>query len=62
MIALSYAQLVAGCSQPYLQEVKADTSYVPASWLSSIRTFLCLCKQKILDHDACQPKLQCEHN
>eukprot|EP00957_Ditylum_brightwellii_P097905 7456483-Ditylum_brightwellii.AAC.1 len=21
-----------------------DRSYVPASWLSSIRTFLCLCK------------------
>eukprot|EP00957_Ditylum_brightwellii_P081409 6192268-Ditylum_brightwellii.AAC.1 len=40
MIALSYAQLVAGSSEPYLQEITAIRSYVPTSWFSNIRTFL----------------------
>eukprot|EP00957_Ditylum_brightwellii_P047522 3609259-Ditylum_brightwellii.AAC.1 len=34
MIALSYAQLVAGGSTPYLKEVMANRSYIPTSWLS----------------------------
>eukprot|EP00957_Ditylum_brightwellii_P036271 2747371-Ditylum_brightwellii.AAC.1 len=48
MIAISYAQLVAGCSLPYLYEVRANRSYVPTSRLSNIRTFLRLCNGKII--------------
>eukprot|EP00957_Ditylum_brightwellii_P152339 11597492-Ditylum_brightwellii.AAC.1 len=33
-----------GSGLPFLSKVMGDRSYVPASWLSSIRTFLCLCK------------------
>eukprot|EP00957_Ditylum_brightwellii_P160548 12222133-Ditylum_brightwellii.AAC.2 len=51
MIALSYAQLVAGSSEPYLQEITANKSYVPTSWLSNIRTFLRSCKGSILIPD-----------
>eukprot|EP00957_Ditylum_brightwellii_P188822 14372995-Ditylum_brightwellii.AAC.1 len=40
MIGLSYSHLVAGSSEPYLQEATANRSYVPTSWLSNIRTFL----------------------
>eukprot|EP00957_Ditylum_brightwellii_P088295 6726048-Ditylum_brightwellii.AAC.1 len=36
----------------------ADRSYVPASWLSSIRTFLCLCKGKVFIQIAWLPALQ----
>eukprot|EP00957_Ditylum_brightwellii_P110254 8409382-Ditylum_brightwellii.AAC.1 len=48
MIALSYTQLVASSGLPYLSEVMVNRSYVPASWLSSIRTFLHLCKGTVI--------------
>eukprot|EP00957_Ditylum_brightwellii_P169922 12933890-Ditylum_brightwellii.AAC.1 len=62
MIALSYAQLVAGCSVPYLQEVMTNRSYVPPSWLINIRTFLCLCKGKIMIPASWLPCQQWEHD
>eukprot|EP00957_Ditylum_brightwellii_P130577 9960826-Ditylum_brightwellii.AAC.1 len=58
MIALSYAQLVAGSSAPYLQEVMANRSYVPASWLSNTRTFLRTCNCSILIPDLWLPRPQ----
>eukprot|EP00957_Ditylum_brightwellii_P089848 6842431-Ditylum_brightwellii.AAC.1 len=62
MIALSYAQLVAGCSLPYLQEVMTNRSYIPPSWLSNIRTFLHLCKGKITIPVSWLPRQQQEHD
>eukprot|EP00957_Ditylum_brightwellii_P053862 4080666-Ditylum_brightwellii.AAC.2 len=32
---------------PFPSEVEKDISYMPASWLSKIRTFLCICKGKV---------------
>eukprot|EP00957_Ditylum_brightwellii_P119129 9087203-Ditylum_brightwellii.AAC.2 len=58
MITLSYAQLVAGSSEPYLQEVIANRSYVPTSWLINIRTFLRTCKGSILIPDLWLLRLQ----
>eukprot|EP00957_Ditylum_brightwellii_P052808 4003712-Ditylum_brightwellii.AAC.1 len=58
MIALSYTQLVAGSSEPYLQEVLTNRSYVPTSWLSNIRTFLCTCKGSLLIPDLWLPHPQ----
>eukprot|EP00957_Ditylum_brightwellii_P189914 14457583-Ditylum_brightwellii.AAC.1 len=60
MIALSYAQLVAGNSEPYLQEVTTNRSYVPTSWLCNIRTFLRSCKGSILIPDLWLPHPQQE--
>eukprot|EP00957_Ditylum_brightwellii_P137205 10461430-Ditylum_brightwellii.AAC.1 len=40
----------------------ADRSYVPASWLNSIRTFLCLCKGNMSIKNAWLPALQRVHN
>eukprot|EP00957_Ditylum_brightwellii_P171462 13053017-Ditylum_brightwellii.AAC.1 len=62
MISISYAQLVAGSSEPYLQEVTVNRSYVPTSWFSNIRTFLCSCKGSILIPDLWLPHLQQELN
>eukprot|EP00957_Ditylum_brightwellii_P116491 8885588-Ditylum_brightwellii.AAC.1 len=62
MIALSYTQLVAGSGLPFLSEVMGDRSYVPASWLSSIRTFLCLYKGTVNIPNAWLPKPQREHD
>eukprot|EP00957_Ditylum_brightwellii_P188953 14383988-Ditylum_brightwellii.AAC.1 len=62
MIALSYAQLVAGCSLPYLQEVASNRSYVPTSWLGNIRTFLQLCNGKLIIPNAQLPHTQREHD
>eukprot|EP00957_Ditylum_brightwellii_P062154 4717266-Ditylum_brightwellii.AAC.1 len=58
MIALSYAQLVAGCSLPYLQEVTANSSYVPTSLLGNIRTFLRLCNGKLIVPNVWLPHTQ----
>eukprot|EP00957_Ditylum_brightwellii_P196108 14942490-Ditylum_brightwellii.AAC.1 len=54
MIALSYAQLVAGISAPCLQEVIANRTYVPTSWLSNIHT----CNGSILIPDIWLPHPQ----
>eukprot|EP00957_Ditylum_brightwellii_P123645 9426332-Ditylum_brightwellii.AAC.1 len=62
MIALSYAQVVAGCSLPYLKEVMTNSSYVLPLWLSNIRTFLCLCKGKIIIPASWLPHQQWEHD
>eukprot|EP00957_Ditylum_brightwellii_P105597 8050926-Ditylum_brightwellii.AAC.1 len=62
MIALSYTQLVAGCSLLYLQEVASNRSYVPTSWLGNIRTFLQLCNGKLIILNAWLPHTQCEHD
>eukprot|EP00957_Ditylum_brightwellii_P154262 11739527-Ditylum_brightwellii.AAC.1 len=62
MIALSYTQLVTGSGQPYLQEVETDRSYLPATWLSNIRTILCLYKGKLFVSDACCPTPQHVNN
>eukprot|EP00957_Ditylum_brightwellii_P059938 4550744-Ditylum_brightwellii.AAC.1 len=59
MITLNYTQLVAGSGLPYLSEVMSDRSYVPASWLSSIRTLLRLCKGTVIIPNAWLPKPQC---
>eukprot|EP00957_Ditylum_brightwellii_P157117 11958162-Ditylum_brightwellii.AAC.1 len=40
IITLSKAQLISGSGHPLLEEVESDRSYVPANWLSNIRTFL----------------------
>eukprot|EP00957_Ditylum_brightwellii_P129139 9850024-Ditylum_brightwellii.AAC.1 len=58
MVALSHTQLVAGSGLPSLNKVTADISYVPASWLSNIRTFLCPCKGKMTIQSAWPPALQ----
>ena len=60
MIALSYAELVAGCSLPYLQEVALNRSYVPTSWLGNIRTFLWLCNGKLIVPNVWLPHTQHE--
>eukprot|EP00957_Ditylum_brightwellii_P176764 13464443-Ditylum_brightwellii.AAC.1 len=62
MIALSYTQLVAGSGLPYLSKVMGNRSYVPASWMSSIRTFLCLCKGTVIIPNAWLPKPQQDHD
>eukprot|EP00957_Ditylum_brightwellii_P092011 7004994-Ditylum_brightwellii.AAC.1 len=62
MIALSYTQLVAGSGLPFLNKVTADRSYVPASWLSNIRTFLCLCKGKMTIQNTWLPSPQRAHD
>eukprot|EP00957_Ditylum_brightwellii_P144203 10987616-Ditylum_brightwellii.AAC.1 len=62
MIALSYSQLVVGSGLPYLSEVIGDRSYVPALWLNSIRTFLCLFKGTMIIPNAWLPKPQHDHD
>eukprot|EP00957_Ditylum_brightwellii_P054519 4130395-Ditylum_brightwellii.AAC.1 len=62
MIALSYTQLVAGSGLSFLSKVMVDRSYVPSSWLSSIRTFLCLCKGTVTIYNVWLPKPQCNHD
>jgi hypothetical protein len=43
MIALSYAQVVSKSSHLYLKNVSSGMPYVPATWLSTLRTFLAAC-------------------
>eukprot|EP00957_Ditylum_brightwellii_P171400 13048653-Ditylum_brightwellii.AAC.1 len=62
MIAISYAQLVAGCSLPYLQEAALNRSYVLTSWLGNIKTFLQLCNGKLIVPNAWLPHTQREHD
>eukprot|EP00957_Ditylum_brightwellii_P002783 213823-Ditylum_brightwellii.AAC.1 len=47
IISLSKAQLVSGSGHPLLFEVESNRSYVPATWLSNIMTFLKCCKENI---------------
>jgi hypothetical protein len=58
VIALSKVQLVAGSGNHYLEEVKSDRSYVPASWLGNIRTFLRCSKASIIVPGAWKPATQ----
>eukprot|EP00957_Ditylum_brightwellii_P035985 2726459-Ditylum_brightwellii.AAC.1 len=51
-----------GTGLPFLHEVVANRSYVPASWLYSIRTFLCLCKGKVSMPNAWLPIPQQSYN
>eukprot|EP00957_Ditylum_brightwellii_P137375 10473398-Ditylum_brightwellii.AAC.1 len=46
--ALSKTQLISGSGHLPLEEVGSDKSYVPANWLSNIRTFLRCCKVSII--------------
>eukprot|EP00957_Ditylum_brightwellii_P032809 2487363-Ditylum_brightwellii.AAC.1 len=62
MIALSFAQLIRGSGFAYLNNVVANRSYVPPSWLGCIRSFLASCKGSIIIPDAWTPKIQRRHN
>eukprot|EP00957_Ditylum_brightwellii_P095743 7294888-Ditylum_brightwellii.AAC.1 len=58
MIALSFAQVVSGSRFAYLKEVMANRTYVPATWLDSICSFLSVCKGSVVIPKAWLPKKQ----
>eukprot|EP00957_Ditylum_brightwellii_P177464 13516835-Ditylum_brightwellii.AAC.1 len=58
MISLSYAQVVSRSNHPYLKDVSSGMSYVPATWLSMIRTFLAACNSCLKISTAWRPMLQ----
>eukprot|EP00957_Ditylum_brightwellii_P005489 420403-Ditylum_brightwellii.AAC.1 len=62
MVALSYTQLISGISTQYLKDVTADLSYVPATWLGSIREFLAQCKSSLSIPNCWTPKPQQVNN
>eukprot|EP00957_Ditylum_brightwellii_P173770 13229713-Ditylum_brightwellii.AAC.1 len=58
MILLSYVQLVSGSGFTYLDKVYANRSYVPATWLGSIQSFLAVCKGTAVVLNVWLPKIQ----
>eukprot|EP00957_Ditylum_brightwellii_P015640 1180235-Ditylum_brightwellii.AAC.1 len=62
MVSLSQAQVISGGSKPFLEEVASIYSYVSATWLSGIRTFLNSCNGKITIKNVQEPELQCVNN
>eukprot|EP00957_Ditylum_brightwellii_P091552 6971137-Ditylum_brightwellii.AAC.1 len=58
MIALSFVQVVSGSRFAYLEEVTVNRTYVPATWLGSICSFLSVCKGSVVIPKAWQPKKQ----
>eukprot|EP00957_Ditylum_brightwellii_P180212 13727562-Ditylum_brightwellii.AAC.1 len=62
MVALSKAQLISGSAKPFLEGVTEDRSYVPATWLGSIRIFLSTCKGKVVIQNAWTPQPQRTHD
>eukprot|EP00957_Ditylum_brightwellii_P089125 6787347-Ditylum_brightwellii.AAC.1 len=61
-VTLSQAQLISGSAFPYFSEVKGKQSYVPSSWLGSVRSFLARCNGKIMVKDEWLPKIQQANN
>eukprot|EP00957_Ditylum_brightwellii_P121765 9285653-Ditylum_brightwellii.AAC.1 len=62
MIALSFTQLISGSGFAYLNEVVANRSYVPPSWLGCIGSFLASCKESMIIPDAWTLKIQRRHD